>query len=280
MSSGLHLCLLLLLCINRHATKAQNSIVSWDGAEFFLPSAPCNNNTVLRDNFVWGTENQGSFSEKVMAGARMGSLGGAGNAIGNDQSPIVNSLVFGYNGNVSHSNSVLFSYGETGASSQWNHEFRVAAANGAAFQQTELRAAALLVQDNPAERANVTSLASYLSSQATTATAVLTAINTFRYRWTSAFSPENRFRYGFSPTQAASVDTSLAPPSQTINLEIAPPLIVNDTSEGVCQLQNTGVVESTTADSGDGSIDLGSWMAMVTRSIAELDARITALENV
>jgi len=270
---------LLLLLLGAGICNGQDSGVVNIGGVFFLPPEPCTNETVMRDNYVWAAENQGSFSRVLEAGGRLGSLGGSGNVIGNDQSPIVNSLVFGYNGNVSYSNSVLFSYGQVGSSSKWNNEFRVHASNGAAFQQTELRAASLLVQDDPSERTNVTTLASYLSSQATTATATLVAINTYRYRWTAAFSPETRFRYGFDPTQAASVDSSLAPPSQTIDLEVAPPLIVNDTTEGVCQLENVGVLESTVTNGDDGSIDLGSWMAMVTRSIAELDARITALEN-
>lgn len=246
--------------------------------QYSLPPEPCTNATVLRDNYVWSTANQGSFSYVLRAGGRLGMLGGSGNAIGNDQSPIVNSLVFGYDGNVTHSNTVLFSYGQVGLSSKWNHEFRVHAANGATFQQTELRAASVLVKDDPLERTNITTLASYLASQATTATATLGAIDTFRYRWTNAFSPETRFRYGFDPIQASSVDSSLAPPSQTIDLEVAPPLIVNDTTNGVCQLENVGILESTTANQGEGSVDLASWMAMVTRSIAELDARISALE--
>lgn len=210
----------------------------------------------------------------------MGTLGGSGNSIGNDQGPIVNSLVFGYDGNVSHSNSVLFSYGETAAASQWNHEFRVVAANGATFQQTELRAAALLVQDDPSERTNVTSLLSYLTSQATTAVAILTSLNTVRYRWSSAFCPDNRYHYGFDPAQVASIDPTLAPPDHIIAKEISPPLIVNDTQEGVCQLENVGILETTVTNDGQGSIDLVSWMAMVTQSIVEVNNRIAVLEQI
>lgn len=248
--------------------------------KFELPPQPCTNASLHRDNFVFAPQNQGSFSTKVLPGARMGSLGGAGNLIGNHQMYVVNSVAIGVNGNVTHSNSMLVSYArnEQGAASGASHEFRVRADNGAVFEQTPVRAAALLLQDAVAERRNVTSLGAYLTGLSTTATALLAGLQAYRYTWSEDFSPETRPRYGFVPSEVSLVDSTLGVVSQRIHEQTDVPAVVNDTTTGVCQFENEPPSETSTIDALDGAVDIGSMVALLTQAIIEINIRIGVLE--
>lgn len=251
-------------------------------AQFEMPVEPCTESSVQARNFVTGPENNGNFSITVLGGARMGNLGGAGNSLGNDQILTVNSLIFGYNGNMSHSNSVLFSYGLDAAGSQSHrpYEFRARFDNGAVFEHTSLRASALLTRDQDSSRENVTTLASYLVSQDTNATTLLSTLPTYRYRWSETYSPETRFRYGFRPFEVVSVDPSIGVVDQNVVIQLDSPAIVNDTKAGICQLENRPPDGTFTSNDIDhGAIDVGSLVTMLVESIKELNARVTALEQ-
>lgn len=211
----------------------------------------------------------------------MGSVGGAGNTFGSDNFVLVNGVVFGFNGHMNHSNSVLFSYGHTGngTQSQFTHEFRVRADNGAVFEHTPLRASALLVRDQISERENVTSLGTYLTLRGTNATAILSGFPTYRYRWSQDYSPEQRFRYGMVPAEVVSVDSNIGVVDQDVIIQLDDPALVNDTVSDVCSFENEP--PSSTFISNDidhGSIDLGSLVTLLTEAVKELNTRVAVLE--
>lgn len=249
-------------------------------AQFELPPPPCTNASLHQPNFIWSTTNQGAFSTDVAGGARMGALGGAGNRIGNNQMYVVNSVVFGFNGNMTHSNSALFSFGRGnngGSASGASHEFRVRADNGAVFDQTPIRAPSFLIQDDLQERKNVTSLGQYLTGLSTTATQILLGLQAYRYQWSTNFSPEGRFRYGFVPSEVAEVDSTLGVVNRTFHEQIGTPAVVNKTD--VCQFANDPPSQLSSITDLNGAVDLVSLVALMTQSILELNTRLDLLEQ-
>lgn len=272
---------LVVLCTGTLARKATRASIEQGGGEnlvFTFPSLPCTDELASNQNQVVFGDQTGPLATTIEAGSRIVTLAGASNHIGNDQHPIVNAVLIGSQGTQTHSNSVLLAFANRAAASRRNNEFRLQAANGAAFEATELRAAGVLFRDDPTQRSNVSTLTQYLASQATTATELVGNLTGYRYHWASNYSAETRFRYGLLPSEAASVDTAVAPPVHTIANETFSAAVINDTAEGVCQKENSGLLEIVGDSSEGASVDLVSLVTLLAEAIRELDARITALE--
>jgi len=241
----------------------------------------CTVDSVLTMNFATTALTEDGFTTTIKGGSRMGSLGGSDNILGDDDMNIVNSVIFGYSSNMTHSNSVLFAFGQgdsPGTASQRPYEFRVRADNGAVFEHTPLRASALLVRDQDSARQSVTSLSSYLTSTNTTGTDIVKSLPTYRYTWSSSYSPNSRYHYGFKPFEVVSIDSTIGVTQQTVVLQTSNPTVVNNTSEGICGYENQPPSSTFLSNDIDhGAIDVGSLIAMMAQSIKELDARLTAL---
>lgn len=275
--------LLLLLtaatyCLEQARTEQQQQQQFGTGEVYEIPKPPCGPGRACNNNFEFAQQGAGVFSLSQEMAARSATLGGAANHFGDDLHIVNNALVMGANGSVRHSNSALFAYANRAAMTRRNNEFRVHALNGAVFEATPLRAASLLVRDDESERANATTLAAHLASLSTTATARVAALTAYRYQWASGYSPEDRFRYGFLPSEASLVDGSVAPLVHTIAKEVEPAPLINDTETGVCQLALSGPTEVTSDSVEGGSLDLMSLVTLLAQAVKELDARVAALE--
>ena len=251
---------------------------------FELPPIPCTNQTALINNYVLATS-QSRCETLVTEGAYMMGLSGCANHIGGTPDhPIVSSLVAGVFGTVSHSHTAVLSYGNRPLASKHNHEVRVAAWNGATFEGTELRAAALLVSDQPDDSWVQTGLLSdHLVLESTTAVARILALTPHRFRWSGNYSSsETRFRYGLRPSEANLVDPAVAPINRTVVRETEPAAVIDDTNGGgLCGLDIVGTLASelTSGDGNDGgAIDLMSLISMLVQSVEELNARLLVLE--
>ena len=279
------LALLLLLSLMALMSNASHQITNTSGSTgsgFQLPPVPCTNQTALINNFVLATA-QSQCQTLTTEGAYMMGLSGCANRIGGaPDHPIVSSLVAGVYGTVSHSHAALLSYGNRPAASKHNHEVRIAAWNGATFEGTELRAAALLISDQPDDSWVGTGLLSdHLVTVGTTAVARILALTPHRFRWSGNYSSsETRFRYGLRPSEANLVDPAMAPINRTVIRETEPAGVIDDTSGGgLCGLDIVGTLapELSTDDDG-GAIDLMSLVSMLVQSVDELNARLLVLE--
>ena len=266
--AGYLVCLLLLV----HISAAVHE-------PYHLPYSTCTEELARNSNMIMARTDIADLSTTLQCGARNTALGGAKNLIGCDARHIVNSLVTGTQGAMIHSNSALFSYAGKPSSSAHNHEFRVSAMNGARFHDTQLTAAAYLVQDDASARQNQTSLAAYLISQGTTATARLAALDTSHYQWKASYSPETRYRYGFTASQATQVDSVVAPAAHSyVNETSAAPIAYEDDVMGICQLDLSGPLEVGVDPSEPAVLDLVSTVTLMAQAIRELSVRLDALE--
>ena len=265
------LCLLVLI--------AQTSLADHELA-FHMPHLPCTEEVARNSNMILARTDIAEISTMLKCGARNTALGGAKNLIGCDDRHIVNSLVTGCQGSMMHSNAALFSYGGKPSASLHNHEFRVSAMNGARFHDTQVTAAAYLVQDDASARLNQMSLSAYLISQGTTATARLGALDTRHYQWKASYSPETRYRYGFTASQATQVDAILAPSAHSYaNETSAAPIAYQDDELGICQLDISGPLLVGLDPAEPAVIDLVSTVTLMAEAIRELSARLDALEG-
>ena len=268
MISLVYICSIFLLVL---------TLVSANHLEIHFPGEDeaCTMQKALGYNAAFVVTNKGIISNTVQAGSRNVALGGSKNSIGNDAMPIVNSLVTGCGGSVRHSTSGLFAYQGRPVGSHRNFEFRVAALNGAWFSDTQLTAASLLIQDDVTQRVNQSSLSAYLINEiATTATDVLSGIDTYRYRWDNTYSPETRWRYGVLPAEIT--DESISSKNHTYKIETTAPGLLHD--DGECQLDIGGTTVDTVVTTEAASLDLVSLVTMLVESIKELNARIVVLE--
>lgn len=265
---------------------------------FVPPAQPCTNETAFQNGvMVFGREEAGPVIATIeRCGARMASIMGAANDIGNDNHPIVNSLVMGARGTVRHSNAALFAFGATytpgsgAVRTRRNNEIRMHATNGAVFEGTDLTAGDFLAElPDAASRTNVSALATYLAGLSTNATAMVAGLATQHYELTAATSADGRPRMGFAaPTNASAPETvppELFPPERLFLNETAPAPLLVDQGAGVCQLGISGPVSPAADPIGAGSptgepavLDAVGLLALLAEAVKELDARVTALE--
>jgi len=230
------------------------------------------------NNLILSVTASETLSTSVEKGARNVALGGSKNHIGDDINPIVDALVVGCEGSVRHSTSALFAYANRPVSSRYNHEFRVVALNGAHFEDTRLMASALLLRDDESMRMDETTLASYLSGIGSNATAMLSMMTMYRYRWNSTYSPENRWRYGMRPSEATDPQDPACPTWISYAIESSSPPVFLSQSADVCQLDTSGSMQSPVISATRPSVDIMSMIALIVESIKEMDARLQALE--
>ena len=245
---------------------------------FQLSHPVCTPEVAGNSNLILARTDIANISTILKCGARNTALGGAKNLIGREARPIVNSLVTGCQGAMIHSNAALFSYAGKSSTSVHNNEFRVTALNGARFHDTQLTAAAFLVQDDESARQNQTSLTAYLISQGATATARLGAMDTSRYQWKASYSPETRYRYGFTANQATLIDAMVAPSVHSYaNETSAAPIAYQDDVAGICQLAMSGPMVVGVDLAEPAALDLVSTVTLMVEAIRELSARLDAL---